>query len=120
MTGGTHRGPAGLRRQARAVRLTQILLVVVAAGLLLFAGYGWGRDTAAGPGHPADPESRPSLARTVVLAVLAAGALGTAFALQGPGGVRIPTPARLEELAGRAEAEAVQRASAAAGRDPGS
>ncbi len=38
-------------------------------------------------------------------------AIGGALLLQDPrGGVRLPTPARLDELAGRAEAAAVERA----------
>jgi hypothetical protein len=46
-----------------------------------------------------------------VLTVLGAGALVSALLLQGGSEtVRIPTPARLDELAGRAEQAAVQRA----------
>jgi hypothetical protein len=37
-------------------------------------------------------------------------ALAGAFLLQGSDGVRVPTPARLDELTGRAEQSAVQRA----------
>jgi hypothetical protein len=46
----------------------------------------------------------------VVLVILAAGSLAAAAALGGRSGVKIPTPARLEELVGRAEQAAVQRA----------
>jgi hypothetical protein len=46
-----------------------------------------------------------------VLAVLGTGALLGALLLQGgPETVRIPTPARLDDLAGRAESAAVDRA----------
>jgi hypothetical protein len=112
MTGGTHRGPVAHGRQRRTIRLMQVLLIVVAAVLLMFAGYSWGRADGfddARAGQIAPPRA-PGIAQVVVPATLALVAIGAAFWLGGPGGVRIPTPARLEELAGRAEEAAVQRA----------
>ncbi|MGH2702741.1 MAG: hypothetical protein ACRDJ2_13325 [Actinomycetota bacterium] len=118
MTGGTHRGPLGLRRQRRTVRFTQFLLVAIAAGLLLFAGYSWGRSSGYSAGRSADEidaPAEPSSVQTIVLTLLGAGSLGAALLLQGgPESVRIPTPARLDELAGRAESAAVDRAGQAA------
>jgi hypothetical protein len=52
--------------------------------------------------------------QVAALAVLGTAALVTALALQGSGGIRVPTPARLDELAGRAESVAVERARKAA------
>ena len=99
-------------RQRKTIRFIQILLVLLAAGLLLFAGYSAGRRSGYDAGQRADdigPPRRPPVAQTIVLAVLGIGALTGAFALSG-GGVRIPTPSRLDELAGRAESAAVERA----------
>src|SRR5687768_7144995 len=113
MTGGTHRGPLGLRRQRRTIRFVQILLVVAAAALLLFAGYAWGRSSGYDAGTRAgeiDAPGRPSGVQTLVLSILGLTALAGAVLLQGDGTVRIPTPARLDELAGRAERLAIQRA----------
>ena len=113
MTGGTHRGPLGLRRQRRTIRFVQVLLVLTAAGLLLFAGYAWGRSSGYAAGTRAgeiDAPRRPSGVQTVVLSALGLAALGGALVLQGDGTVKIPTPARLEELASRAERQAIERA----------
>lgn len=121
MTGGTHRGPLGLRRQRRTIRFVQILLVVAAAALLLFAGYAWGRSSGFDAGARAgeiDAPRRPPAAQAIVLALLGLAALGGALMLQGDGTVKIPTPARLDELAGRAERQAIERAEKAA-TDPG-
>lgn len=118
MTGGTHRGPLGLRRQRRTIRFVQILLVLTAAGLLLFAGYAWGSSSGYEAGTRAgeiDAPGRPSAVQTIVLSVLGLGALGGALLLQGDGTVKIPTPARLDELAGRAERQAIERAEQVAG-----
>jgi hypothetical protein len=93
------------------------MLVLIAAGLLAFAGYSWGRADGFDDGRRAGEISaprEPGMGQTVVLGALGLGALAGAFALGGPGGVRIPTPARLEELTGRAEAAAVERAERAA------
>ena len=120
MGGGTHRGPLGLRRQRRTIRFVQIVLVVTAAGLLLFAGYAWGRSSGYDAGTRAreiDAPRRPSGVQTLVLGILGLTALGGALALQGDGTVRIPTPARLDELATRAERQAIERAEQVATAD---
>ena len=117
MGGGAHRGPVGITRQRRTLRFVQGLLVLIAAALLVFAGYQWGRaggfDAARAAGESGGPTA-PSAVQVVALTVLGLTALGVALALQGQGGIRIPTPARLDELAGRAEAVAVERAEQAA------
>jgi hypothetical protein len=121
MTGGTHRGPLGLRRQRRTIRFVQVLLVLTAAALLLFAGYAWGRSSGYDAGVRSgdiDAPRPPSGAQTFVLSILGLAALGGALFLQGDGTVRIPTPARLDELAGRAELQAIERAEQAAGEAP--
>jgi hypothetical protein len=118
--GGAHRGPVGHARQRRSIRIVQALLVLCAAGLLLFAGYSWGLSSGyerAAETSTIDRPSPPSPWQAVVLSVLGLVSLGAATALQGSG-VRIPVPARLEELSARAEKVAVERAEAAAsGRD---
>ena len=91
----------------------QGLLVLVAAGLLLFAGYSLGRVDGFDEGRRTgeiDAPRPPSVVQTVVLAGLGLTALVGAFLLQGADGVRLPTPARLEELTGRAEEAAAERA----------
>jgi len=107
-------------RQRRSIRIVQALLVLCAAGLLLFAGYSWGLSSGYERGARAsgiDPPTRSSTSQTVVLGVLAVVALGAALALQGSG-VRIPVPARLDDLTARAEKAAVDRAErVATGRD---
>ncbi|HYP22789.1 MAG TPA: hypothetical protein VEV43_04380 [Actinomycetota bacterium] len=121
MTGGTHRGPLGLRRQRRTIRFVQIVLVATAAALLLFAGYAWGRSAGYDAGSRSgeiDAPREPSGAQTLVLGILGLAALGGAVILQGDGTVRIPTPARLDELAGRAERQAIERAEKAAETPP--
>ena len=123
MSGGTHRGPVAHGRQRRTIRLMQVILVVIAASLLMFAGYSLGRASGFDDGRRADEvggPARPSAVQVIVLAVLGAGALAGAYLLGGRSGVRIPTPARLDELAGRAETAAVERAerTAASTRSP--
>jgi hypothetical protein len=118
--GGAHRGPLGLRRQRRTIRFVQVLLVAAAGALLGFAGYSLGRASGYDAGTRAgeiDAPRRPSATQTVVLGILGLTALAGAFALQGDGTVRVPTPARLEELAGRAESQAIERAEKAASED---
>jgi hypothetical protein len=113
MAGGTHRGPVAPSRQRRTIRLMQVVLVAIAAALLMFAGYSWGRADGYDAGRRSTEvggPTRPSVVQVVVLGVLGLGALAGAYALGGPGGVKIPTPARLDELAGRSEVTAVQRA----------
>lgn len=98
----------------------QVLLVLVAAGLLVFAGFGWGKRTGYDEGRRAGDlggPARTSLGEVVVPAALALAFLGGAFLLQGRGGLRMPSPARLEELARRAEQAAVDRAERAASTD---
>lgn len=100
-------------RQRRAIRIVQILMVIIAAGLLVYAGYTLGLANGYRSGRQAGDLGAPTpppLAQTLVLTALGAGALCAAVSLHGPAGVRIPTPARLDELAGRAEAVAVTRA----------
>ena len=111
--GGAHRGPVDARRQRRTIRFVQALLVLTAAALLAFAGYSWGRVNGFDSGRRADAleaPRRPSPVQTGVLGILGAGALGAAVAIGGRGAVRVPSPARIEELTGRAEAAAVKRA----------
>jgi len=114
MGGGTYRGPLGLRRQRRTIRFTQILLILIAAGLLMFAGYAWGESSGYDQGRRSQElgaPAEPSATQILVLGVLGVGALIGALLLQGgPETVRIPTPSRLDELAGRAEVAAVDRA----------
>jgi hypothetical protein len=90
------------------------MLVLLAAGLLLWAGYSWGKSAGYDEGLRAEEigaPAPPSTTQIVVLATLGAGALLGALLLQGgPETVRIPTPARLDELVGRAESTAVNRA----------
>lgn len=113
ITGGAHRGPLAPTRQRRTLRFMQVLLVLVAVALLVFAGYSLGRVNGFDAGRRSSEvggPAKPSAAETIVLLVLGAAALGGAIALQSPEGVRMPTPARLEELAGRAEKVAIERA----------
>jgi TRAP-type C4-dicarboxylate transport system permease small subunit len=114
--GGAHRGPVAHARQRRAIRIVQALLVLCAAGLLLFAGYTWGLSSGYDRGKRTsdiDPPSTPSTSQTLVLGAVALVALGAALALQGSG-VRIPVPARLDDPTAHAEREAVARAERAA------
>jgi hypothetical protein len=122
MVGGTHRGPVAPSRQRRTLRLVQILLVLIAAGLLLFAGFAWGRSSGYDLGRRSNElgaPSKPSLAEVIVPSLLGLGALAGALLLQGPEGIRMPTPARLDELAGRAERAAIDRAEEAAATNSG-
>jgi hypothetical protein len=116
MAGGAHRGPPAHSRQRRTLRFMQILLAVIAAALFAFAGYSWGRATGWEQGRASreiDAPARPGPAQVIVLAVLGAGALAGAWLIGGPGPVRMPTPARLEELTGRARQAAAEREPAA-------
>src|SRR5688572_4168252 len=113
MVGGAHRGPVEVTRQRRTIRFIQLLLVVTAAGLIAFAGYAYGRVDGYEAGQRAgeiDAPRPPSVVQTVVLVVLGAIALGGAALLQDGATVRIPTPARLDDLAGRAEQTAIEKA----------
>ena len=118
MGGGAHRGPVAPPRQRRTIRLVQILLVLVAAGLLAFAGYSYGRAAGFTEGRrvgEVGAPRKPGITQTVVLVVLGLGAFACAWLLQKDGIVRIPTPAKLDELAGRAEQVAIERAEEIAG-----
>ena len=122
MVGGAHRGPVAHSRQRRTLRLMQGLLIVIAAGLLMFAGYALGRSSGFSDGQKAGElggPSKPSTGEVVVPGLLGLGALAGALLLQGQGGIRIPSPARLEELAGRAEKVALDKAEEAATTNPG-
>lgn len=113
MAGGAHRGPVAPTRQRRTIRFVQLLLVLTAAGLLGFAGYSYGRADGYDAGKRAasiDAPREPSQVQTVVLVVLAGLAFGAATLLQENTTVRVPTPSRLDELAGRAERAAIERA----------
>jgi hypothetical protein len=89
-----------------------------AIGFFVFAGYSFGREAGYEDGRRAeeiDAPSEPSPVQGVVLILLGAIALGGASMLNAGGGaVRIPTPAALDDLAGRAESVALQRAEEAA------
>jgi len=101
MAGGAHRGPVGLGRQRRTIRIVQAILVLLGAALLMFAGFSLGRSSGYEAGRNAaevDAPREPSDAQTVVLAILGLAALGGALAVQGDGGVRLLTPARLAEM----------------------
>ena len=120
--GGAHRGPVAPTRQRRTIRFIQLLLVLFSIGLFVFAGYTFGREAGYEDGQRAgqiDAPSEPSLVQAVVLVTLGAVALGGASLLGAGGAVRIPTPARLDDLAGRAESVALQRAEEAATESPG-
>lgn len=115
--GGAHRGPVAPTRQRRTIRFVQTVLVLFAVGLFVFAGYSFGRAAGYEAGIRAgeiDAPAEPSLVQGVVLVVLGGIALGGGMLLNAGGAVRIPTPARLDDLAGRAEAVALARAEGAA------
>lgn len=96
MGGGAHRGPVAPTRQRRTIRLTQVLLVLISGALTMFAGYSLALDR--------------GVAQVVVLVILGGIAIGAAGLLSDGPSVRIPTPARLDELAGRAESVALEKA----------
>ncbi len=94
MAGGAYRGPVAPTRQRRTIRLVQILLLAIAAGLVWFAFAG--DDTQA--------------SKTIVSLVIAVVCLAGAWSLSDGPSVRVPMPARLDELAGRAESVALEKA----------
>lgn len=110
--GGAHRGPVAPARQRRTIRFIQLLLVLFGIGLFVFAGFalenvaGFDARTASGD---IDAPRQPSLVQPVVLAAIGSIFIAGAVLLGGRT-VRVPTPARLEELVGRAESVAVERA----------
>lgn len=112
MGGGSARGPVAHSRQRRTIRFMQGLLIAMAAALLLFAGYSWGRSAGYEEGLAAgdiDAPSAPSTTQTVVLVLLGAGSLAGAFLLQRDGVAVVPTPAKLDTLAGRAEQAMIEK-----------
>lgn len=105
-------------RQRRTIRFVQVLFILFAIGLFVFAGYSFGRSAGYDAGirsHEIDAPSEPSVVQGVVLVLLGGIALVGAMLLDAGGAVRIPTPARLDDLAGRAEAVALAKASQTAG-----
>ena len=93
----------------------QVLLVVLATVLLVFAGYAWGRAAVSSESSSSVVAPRePDAVQVVVLIVFGLASIAGALALQGRGGLRMPVPARLDELAGRAEGVAVAKAEEAA------
>lgn len=109
MGGGSLRGPVAPTRQRRTIRFVQVLLVLTAIGTFVFAGVTFTRDGGERSEDPAGPRD-PSVMQPLVLAVMGLTALATAKGLSDGPSVRVPTPARLDELAGRAEQVAIERA----------
>lgn len=93
--GGAHRGPVAPSRQRRTIRFVQILLVGIALSLVGFGLYSF-------------VDRTPSQA--IVLVIIGAVSAGAAYLLSDGPSVRVPTPARLDELAGRAERVAIEKA----------
>ena len=101
MVGGAYRGPVGVGRQRRTIRMIQGLLVLIATGLLMFAGYSLGESAGFEDGRRADgldAPAEPSGSQTFVLALLGLGTFAAALLLQTEGGVRLLTPKKLLEL----------------------
>lgn len=96
VTGGAHRGPVAPSRQRRTIRFVQVTLIVTAIGLIVFGAYSFAERT---------------VSQAVVLLLIGATAGGAAYLLSDGPSVRIPTPARLDELAGRAEKVAIDKIS---------
>ena len=118
--GGAHRGPVAPTRQRRTIRFVQILLIGFAIGFFVFAGYSFGRAAGYEAGTRAgeiDAPAEPSAIQGIVLVALGGIALIGGKLLDAGGAVRIPTPARLDDLAGRAESVAVAKAEEAARED---
>lgn len=114
--GGAHRGPVAPTRQRRTIRFVQGLLILFALGLLTFAAYSFGQVVTFDAGRDAaaiDAPREPSIVQPLVLVVVGAIFL-IGGVLLGGRTVRVPTPARLEELVGRAESVALERAEQAA------
>lgn len=120
MAGGSYRGPVAVRRQRRTIRLVQALLILIAAGLLMFAGYSMGRADGIDEARERsglEPARGPSAAQTIVLAILGLGAAAAAVGLQTEGGVRLLTPQRLRELEAGEGPEPLDEEPEAAERD---
>lgn len=112
MLGGALRGPVAPSRQRRTIRLVQLLLLFMAAGLVVFAVTSATEVATYDPAGLASFERPrpPSVIQPVVLGILAVFALGAAASLGIGRTVNLPTPARLDELVGRAEGVAIERA----------
>jgi hypothetical protein len=95
MAGGALRGPVAPMRQRRTIRFVQVLLALMALSLAAFAVLAF-IDRTAG--------------QAAVLVVLSIVSGSAAWLLSDGPSVRVPTPARLDELAGRAEAVAIEKA----------
>lgn len=93
--GGAHRGPVAAGRQRRTIRFVQILLALGCAALIAFGVYSFAERT---------------LEQGIVLIVIGVLSGGAAYLLADGPSVRVPTPARLDELAGRAERVAIDKA----------
>lgn len=122
MGGGGARGPVARLRQRRTIRFMQGLLIAMAAALLLLAGYSWGLSAGYEQGLAAgdiDAPSAPSTTQTIVLVSLGAGSLAGAFLLQRDGVAVVPTPAKLDTLAGRAEQAMIDKAESISAQSPG-
>jgi hypothetical protein len=116
MGGDALRGPVGAMRQRRTLRLMQVILVLIAGGIMMFAGYSYGRVDgyeAARRSDSFDTPRPPSNGRTIALVILGGIPIAVALLLE-RGGLGVPTPARLDELTGRAERAALERAEQAA------
>ena len=115
--GGAHRGPVAPTRQRRTIRFIQVLLVVFGVGLLVFAVMSFLDTIGYEPVRTIDAPREPSLVQPIVLTVVGAIFFGGGLLLGGRT-VRVPTPARLEELVGRAESVALEKAAEASREDP--
>lgn len=91
---GSHRGPVAPTRQRRTIRFVQLTLVVIALGLLGFGVYS---------------ATERSISQAVSLILVGVASAGAAYLLSDGPSVRVPTPARLDELAGRAEKVAIDK-----------
>lgn len=91
---GSHRGPVAPTRQRRTIRFVQITLGAVALGLIGFGAYSI---------------AERSISQAVSLILIGIVAAGAAYLLSDGPSVRVPTPARLDELAGRAEKVAIDK-----------
>ena len=89
---GSHRGPVAPTRQRRTIRFVQVTLALTALGLIAFGAYSFLERTTS---------------QAIVLILIGAISGVAAYLLSDGPSVRIPTPARLDELAGRAEKVAI-------------
>lgn len=93
--------------------MVQVLFVLISGGLMMLAGYSFGRVQGyrnALRSESFDRPRAPSVVQPAVLVILGGIAIAAAAALQERGTVRLPTPARLDEFAGRAEGAAIEKA----------